>query len=38
MVFRTPRIHDGRDALLDPRSGARVPFIEITESLREHDR
>jgi fatty acid desaturase len=33
LIFRTPRIHDGRDTLLDPPSGRRVSFAEIGRAL-----
>lgn len=37
MVFGTPRIHDGYEALVDPCGEARVPFDQLTEALRCSD-
>jgi fatty acid desaturase len=34
LVFATPRIHDGKAALVSPRGGARVVFEQLTEALR----
>lgn len=33
MVFRTPRIHDDHDTLVDPTTHDRIPFAEITRAL-----
>ena len=33
LVFRTPRIHDQDDALVDPTRDRRIPFSEISDAL-----
>jgi fatty acid desaturase len=34
MVFRSPRIHDDNGDLVDPKTGRRLSFSELTDELR----